>query len=261
VTVTLPLHTPPVRLIERVKRDNEHAVVALAEGQDAVVRVPSEGERARRLVMHCITRDELGSKVALRVDGVKAARTRFVTGGVDLTARASAGRHHVKVVADVAVRCLVEAVPARGHGLIERTAWALPEGALRLPIDKPGWATYPVTLVIYVAQDQPTPEIDLAIDEGKLRRRAGAVGRVTLARAHVRTLPAADPVIQLGTSRRFLRRAMVTTAALGDDLAPGRHVLQLSLVPSMPALLRAFAPGRTPRREKVEAWVTMEDQE
>jgi hypothetical protein len=257
--VTLPIDTPIMQLIERAKRKNDREVVVLADREEAVVRIPSEGDRARRLAIHCSTRDELGGRVALLIDGATAARTRFTTGGVDLLARPRAGVHRVKVLADSPARCILEAVPAQGRGLVERLAWALPDGVLRLRVNKPGWQPHPITFVIYVASDQRTPELHLDIDQGELRRRSGAVGCITSLHAPRRDMSSLDPVIQHGRNRRLLRRALVTTAMLGDDLAPGRHVLQLSLTPSTPALLRAFAPGQPPQQQKVESWVTTED--
>jgi hypothetical protein len=94
------------------------------------------------------------------------------------------------------------------------------------------------------------------VDGGHPRRQRGPCERITYAS---QTRKLADDGVQakLGRGNQVLTRAL-TTLVLGDDLAPGQHVVDIHYDGPERVWVRFWTPGKRAKRERVSLWVSQE---
>ena len=137
--------------------------------------------------------------------------------------------------------------PSRAPLYENRQVHRLGGGGLTLSVDKPDTAATAVNVVVYWLDGAPreVTALQIEIDGGSPRRRVGApVTALTPGTRTVQVLPSRRSEV-LFSDRRGLSGASLARVGvvLGDDLAPGKHTLRVSLAGGPAVWLRFFRAG------------------
>lgn len=170
--------------------------------------------------------ENVGASARIVVDGVATTETISAARG-SWRLPPLTGVHEVAVETDAKVELLIDR-PGAGELYALRTVTPV-RGRVRVEIEKRGAQQQNVNIVLYTPRPASTANVRVFIDGGAPARVSGApLAMWTIADRTV-TLPAADRPATLGfaDTRGGVLYARRIVVALGDDLAPGRHTLEI----------------------------------
>lgn len=231
---------------------------------DTRILVEPTGKNARRIVLTCEVDAELGGKIAMRVDGHRAASTRVTNSTVRLEASASPGIHRVRVKGTERGRCTLAARPADGAVTVRRAVYQFPSSkGLNVELkthDRPVRVHY--ALYAENEEAQKGAELAIAIDGGAPVRTSGSYTTLTASRTTQLVRAAGTTVPTYGTqAKRTLYGVGVSAVQLGDELPPGRHRITLRALTPGRYWARFWIEGKRHREELAESFVTTEADE
>ena len=176
---------------------------------------------------------------------------------VQLRARAAAGDRRVTLEGPAAA-CLVDARPSIGATYVRRTAFELPpSGSLRIGVDA-GSEIRSVQIAVY-SPDASAGRLTVRIDEGQPRRHPGVFRKPTIPQTQHELAASTQTAVRM--PQAALMHRSLTSVALGDDLAPGHHVLDLRYEGSAHAWARFWTAGHRAAHERVRLWIAEESSE
>jgi hypothetical protein len=206
--------------------------------------------------------DSVGATARISVDGETTTDQVSSSRGSWRLAAGLTGTHEVKVDVDTNVALLVDRPPAAGTRAelyAVRTVSPI-SGRVKVKVEKRGAAQQNINIVLYTARAASAATVRVTIDGGAPARVSGSpLAMWTLADRSV-PLPPSDRPATLGFADTqggslFARRVVV---ALGDDLSPGTHTIEIAVAGDA-AWLRLFtldgaapAPRARQWREAVE---------
>jgi len=249
-----PARAASMALVEPTRRPPAHPATLLRAPGDLRVQVVDVGARAHQVSASCSVAPGNTAELTLAVDGVLRTRGRPRGGALRLRASVPAGVHRVAIFGEPAL-CVLDASAAHGAQSALRTAFALgAERPLRLVVQTRG-KTRAVHVALYRSDASPG-RLEIAVDGGHPEHRRGAIERMTNATQQRTVDDSAGEAVRLadgaGLSRSF------ATIVLGDDLAPGRHMVEVSYAGGAQAWARFWTAGRQAQREQVNLWISEE---
>jgi hypothetical protein len=225
-------------------------------------RLPS-----RPSIMYFAGDDQVGSPANVTIDSdVVEGKLSASRGTLKLPA-GLAGTHAVSVDAPDKTRLLIDRPPAagtRGELYAVRTVYRLGSGhSARLVVGKRTALPQNVDIVLYArsAAADPNAQIRIVIDGGHPARRAGtAITRWTLADRTL-PLPPSDRPATLGFANAGADALAprLIAIALGDDLPPGAHTVEVSVTSGPPMWARLFTFDGVPPAPRALQWRVQAD--
>jgi len=211
--------------------------------------------------------DQVGSPADVTIDSqVVEGKLSSARGTLKLPA-GLAGTHAVTVDAPDKTRLLIDRPPAagtRGELYAVRTVYRLGSGhSARLVVGKRTALPQNVDIVLYAhsAAADPNAQIRIVIDGGHPARRAGtAITRWTLADRTL-PLPPSDRPATLGFANAGADALAprLIAIALGDDLPPGTHTVEVSVTSGPPMWARLFTFDGVPPAPRALQWRVQAD--
>jgi hypothetical protein len=208
--------------------------------------------------------DVVGETVTLKLDGepLPTAVLGSTGGAIDLP-RGLTGTHTLEVETTAPVRLLVDRPPVSGGAELYalRTVYRVPDHgeAFHIKVTKRSTGTETVNVVLYTPNAvDPRTTIRALIDRGVPERAEGvALTKWTIADRTV-PLPVSDRPASVGftdVARGGPLRPHLLAIALGDDVLPGTHALELRVTGARPIWGRFFLlDGGTQRGARAVQW-------
>ena len=192
--------------------------------------------------------DVIGETATLKIDGTQQDAIVFgSTGGsIDLP-RGLSGNHVVEVATAAPVRLFVDRPPVGSGAELYafRTVYRVPDGGepVKIEVTKRGSGVENVNIVLYTPNALDNTSVRATIDHGAPARiEAVALQKWTLAERTV-PLPPSDRPASIGftdVARGGPLRPHLLALALGDDVRPGKHAVELRVTGARPIWGRFF---------------------
>jgi hypothetical protein len=192
--------------------------------------------------------DVVGETATVKIDGTPLGAVVFgSTGGsIDLP-RDLSGTHTVEVETSAQVRWFVDRPPVGSGAELYafRTVYRVPDDGqkIQIKVTKRGGAPQNVNFVLYTPSATDATKLRVTIDGGVPARVEGtALAKWTLAERTV-PLPPSDKPATLGftdVARGGPLRPHLYAIALGDDVLPGTHTIELRVTGGRPIWGRFF---------------------
>jgi hypothetical protein len=208
--------------------------------------------------------DVIGETVTLKLDGepLPAAVLASTGGSIDLP-RGLTGKHTLEVTTTAPVRLLADRPPVSGGAELYalRTVYRVPDTGepFRINVTKRSKDSETVNVVLYTPNAvDPATTIRATIDRGAPARVEGvALEKWTIAERTV-PLPVSERPASLGftdVGRGGPLRPHLLAIALGDDVLPGAHTVELRVTGGRPIWGRFFVlDGGTPHGARAVQW-------
>jgi hypothetical protein len=208
--------------------------------------------------------DVIGETVTLTLDGERLPTAVLATtgGSIDLP-RGLTGTHTLEVETTAPVRLLVDRPPVGSGAELYalRTVYRVPDDGrpVQIKVNKRSTHAETVNAVLYTPNAvDPSTTIRATIDRGTPARVEGvALAKWTIADRTV-PLPVSDRAPSVGftdVGRGGPLRPHLIAIALGDDVLPGTHTIELRVTGARPVWGRFFVlDGGTPSAARAVQW-------
>jgi hypothetical protein len=218
-------------------------------------RLPS-----RPSIMYFAGDDQVGAAANIAIDG-QVIEDKLTTSRGSLKLPAGlAGTHQVAIDAPASARFLIDRPPAsgtRGELVAVRSVYRLGRGGARITVVKKTKGQQNVDIVLYArgAAADPNTQIRVVVDGGRPSRYAGlAITRWTLADRTVPLPPADRPASGFANTGGDALYPRLLAIALGDDLPPGTHSVEVSVTSGPPMWARLFTFDGAPPAPRALQW-------
>ncbi|MBA3500957.1 MAG: hypothetical protein H0T65_11315, partial [Deltaproteobacteria bacterium] len=201
--------------------------------------------------------DSVGASAKVVVDGVTTDdRLNAARGSLKLESNLT-GTHELRVDTDARVQLLVDRPPTGTSAELYALRTISPlDGTGRVKVNKRSAAKQNINILMYTPSASSATTVRVMIDGGSPARISGApLATWTLADRTV-PLPPSDRPATLGFAdtaggKLYPRRVVV---ALGDDLPPGAHTIELSVIGGERVWTRLFTLDDAPVAARARQW-------